>query len=69
MSSLLQFPIFLTELLVAVNLDTGDHQWRAVFTPLYLLPLLYTPPCIWGCFRKRNVDVRFHFVLCIHSTR
>jgi hypothetical protein len=57
LSPLLQFPIFLAELLVAVNLDTGDHQWRAVFTPLYLLPLLYIPPCIWGCFRKRNVDL------------
>ena len=57
LSTLLQLPIFLTELLVAINLDTRAHQWRAIFTLLYALPLIYTFPCIWSCFRKRMLDV------------
>jgi hypothetical protein len=57
LSPLLQLPVFLTELLVAINLDTGAHLWRAIFTPLYILPLLYILPCIWGVYRKRSVDL------------
>ena len=57
LSPILQLPVFLTELLVAINLDTGDHLWRAIFTPLYILLPLYLLPCIWSCLRKRSVEV------------
>ncbi len=57
LSASLQFPVFLTELLVAINLETGRHQWRAIFTPLYLLSGLSIPVCVWSCYRKRGVEV------------
>ncbi len=57
LSAFLQFPVFLTEILVAINLETERHQWRAIFTPLYLLSGLSIPACVWSCYRKRAIEV------------
>ena len=57
LSAALQFPVFLTELLVVINIETGRHQWRAIFTPLYFLSGAVIVPCVWACWRKRGVDV------------
>ena len=56
-SASLQVPIFLTELFISINIDTNSMPWSAVFTPLYLLWFLSIPSCIWGCYRKRSVEV------------
>ena len=57
LSAALQFPVFLTELLVVINIETSRHQWRAIFTPLYFLSGAAIIPCVWACWRKRSVDV------------
>ena len=57
-SAVLQLPLFLTEILIAVNIDSGGVMpWRSVFTPLYLLTILSIPSCIWACWRKRTYEV------------
>jgi len=59
LSVALQFPVFLVEVLVVINLETGQmHPWRAIFTPLYFLAGASIAPCVWACWRKRSVDVR-----------
>ena len=58
-SVLLQFLLFVTELLAVVNIDTGGPiPWSAVFSPLYLLVFASIPTCLWNCYRKRGVEVR-----------
>ena len=57
LSAALQFPVFLTELLVVINIETSRHQWRAIFIPLYFLSGAAIIPCVWACWRKRSVDV------------
>ena len=57
-SAVLQLPLFLTEILIAVNIDSGGVMpWRSVFTPLYLLIILSIPSCVWACWRKRTYEV------------
>ena len=58
LSAGLQFLLWLTEVLTAVNIDTRRMPWTAAFSPLYLLALVSVPACIWGCWRKRRVEVR-----------
>ena len=60
--AILQFPIFLTELLVVVNIESnGQHSWTAIFTPMYVLSLLSIGACILSCCIKRfSVEVKIH---------
>ena len=57
LSATLQLPVFIAELLVVINIETGAHSWRAVFTPLYLLCALSIPACVWECWRGRGVEL------------
>lgn len=55
----LQLYIIWVEIMTVVNLDVGDTPipWSAVFSPIYILMLISIPSCIWGCYRKRGVEV------------
>lgn len=59
LSAMLQLFLAVTEVLVAVNIDTASMPWSAIFAPLYLVGVASLPICIWGCWRKRKVEVRF----------
>lgn len=64
-SLILQFILFVTEILLAVNLDTGRILWAAVFIPLYILALISIPSCILSCcIRKCSVEVSFFSSSC-----
>ncbi len=58
-SSLLQFIIFVEEILIAINLDlNGRLSWPAVFVPLYVLSVVSLAACILSCaLKKCNVEV------------
>lgn len=57
-SSVLQLPLFVTELMVVINLENGGlFRWTAVFTPLYFLALLSIAPVLWSCCLKRTFDI------------
>ena len=56
-SSVLQGILFLQEILIVINVESGKHEWRAIFTPAYLLCLLCIFACIWSCWRHRGVEV------------
>ena len=58
--AILQFPIFLTELLIVVNIESnGRHSWTAIFAPMYVLSFLSIAGCILSCCVKRfNVEVK-----------
>lgn len=56
-SAVLQGILFLQEILIAVNVESGKHKWRAIFTPAYFLCLLCIFACIWSCWRRRGVEV------------
>ena len=60
-SSILQFIVFIEEVLLAVNLDLGGClSWPAVFVPLYVLSVVSVVACIFSCCAKRcNVEVMF----------
>ena len=64
--AILQFPIFLTELLIVVNIESnGRHSWTAIFTPMYVLSFLSIGACILSCCIKRfsvEVKIKFHDV-------
>ena len=55
LSAGLQSLLWVTEVLIAVNIDTGRLPWSATFSPLYLLAVVSVPACIWNCWRKRRV--------------
>ena len=57
LSVLFQFFLFLTQLLVAINIDTSSIPWSAAFSPLFILPFLSSPACFWNCYRKRSYEV------------
>lgn len=63
LSSLLQFVVFVEEVLVAINLDlNGRLSWPAVFVPLYILSVVSLVACIFSCCTKRcNVEVTSSF--------
>lgn len=58
-TSVIHFFLFVTEVLLAVNLDLGGQlSWSAIFTPLYVLIFISLPGCILSCcVRKCNVEV------------
>lgn len=57
-SASLQFLVFLTELLIAINIDTHDTiPWSVVFVPMYILSIVSIPTCIWNCYRKRSIEI------------
>lgn len=58
-SSLLQFIIFVEEILIAINLDlNGRLSWPAVFVPLYVLSVVSLAACILSCaLKKCNVEL------------
>ena len=74
-STLLQFFIFVEEILIAINLDLdGELSWLGVFTPLFVLSVFAMVACIFSCCQKRcNVEVGVvgstHYAmsaLCVH---
>ena len=58
LSTVLQFFLTISELLVVINLDTSSMPWSAVFTPMYIMAVASIPVCIWGCWKKRGIEVR-----------
>ena len=54
----LQSLLWVAEVLIAVNIDTGGLPWSAAFSPLYLLAVASVPACIWSCWRRRRVEVK-----------
>ena len=51
--AILQVPVFLTELLVVINIESNSrHSWTAIFTPLYILSFLSIAACILSCCIK-----------------
>lgn len=59
-SSVLQFFLFIAEILVAINLDLeGRLPWSGLFAPLYILVIISIGACIISCCIKRcNIEVR-----------
>ena len=57
LSGILQTIVLLQEILVVVNVESGEHKWSAIFTPAYLFCLLCIGACIWSCWRSRGVEV------------
>ena len=57
LSGILQTIVFLQEILIIVNVESGKHKWSAIFTPAYLFCLLCIGACIWSCWRSRGVEV------------
>ncbi|XP_065884380.1 transmembrane protein 185B-like [Dysidea avara] len=64
-SSILQGILFLQEILIVVNVESGKHEWRAIFTPAYFLCLLCIFACIWSCWRRRGVELELLGILNI----
>ena len=66
LSGILQTIVFLQEILIVVNVESGEHKWSAIFTPAYLFCLLCIGPCIWSCWRSRGVEVMIlHITSCV----
>ena len=64
----LQFLVFLTELLIAINIDTQDTiPWSVVFVPMYILSIVSIPTCIWNCYRKRSIEVCMYVCIFMYS--
>lgn len=59
LSFILHIPLFLTELLVVINIEADSvHSWTAIFSPMYLLSILCIGSCVLSCCLKRcNVEV------------
>ncbi|XP_019852342.1 PREDICTED: transmembrane protein 185B-like [Amphimedon queenslandica] len=49
--------IFITLLLIAVNIDTSSMPWSVSLSPLFLLPFFSIPSCLWSCYRKRSYEI------------
>ena len=49
--------LFITQLLIAVNIDTSSMPWSVTLSPLFLLPFFSVPSCLWNCYRKRSYEV------------
>ena len=74
--AILQVPVFLTELLVVINIESNSrHSWTAIFTPLYILSFLSIAACILSCCIKvftveveMKLNIIYVFVLNFYST-
>ena len=63
LSGILQTIVFLQEILIVVNVESGEHKWSAIFTPAYFFCLLCIGACIWSCWRSRGVEVMIKYTL------